>query len=174
MDRQQLSRELNDRAFALPLKDFHRNAMLDLVLAWGSLDGILGMLWAKFLNLPLHEAADEVGKKNGSAKLAEVIGAISQVEAGKNFAKRLRKHKKTYEKHSKPRNKIAHGHCAGYLLSNEKYVVFAVFERVAGSEDMAVDAVSIEEMERATEWGGKFATWIMNLLTSLEPKSDQA
>lgn len=39
---------------------------------------------------------------------------------------------------------------------------------------MAVDAVPIEEMERATEWGGKFAAWIMNLLTSLEPKSDQA
>ncbi|KAF0170318.1 MAG: hypothetical protein FD162_3584 [Rhodobacteraceae bacterium] len=124
------------------------------------------------MNLPLHEAADEIGKQNGSAKLAEVIKIISQVEAGKNFAKLLRKHKKTYEKYSKPRNKIAHGHCAGYLLCDENYVVFAVFERVAGSENMAADAVPVEEMERATKWGGMFAAWIMNLLSGLETRSN--
>lgn len=119
MDTSQLNRELEAENYTLPLKPIHREAMLDLVLAWGTLDGVLGMLLAKFLNLPLHEAADEIGKQNGSAKLAEVIKIISQVEAGKNFSKLLRKHKKTYEKYSKPRNKIAHGHCPGYLLCDE-------------------------------------------------------
>lgn len=172
MDERTLNSELEAGNFNLPLKPLHREAMLDLVLAWGTLDGVLGMLLAKFLNLPLHEAADEIGKQNGSAKLAEVIKIISQVEAGKNFAKLLRKHKKTYEKYSKPRNKIAHGHCAGYLLCDENYVVFAVFERVAGSENMAADAVPVEEMERATKWGGMFAAWIMNLLSGLETRSN--
>lgn len=174
MDEVTLNRELEAGKLKLPLKPIHRDAMLDLVLAWGTLDGVLGMLLAKFLNLPLHEAADQIGKQNGSAKLAEVIKIVSQAEAGEKFAKLLRKHKKTYEKYSKERNKIAHGHCAGYLLCDENYIVFAVFERVAGGESMATDAVPIEVMERATKWGEMFGAWIMNLLSGLEQSSGEA
>lgn len=172
MDVKRLNNELSKGAYALPLKDFQRNAMIDLVLAWGTLDGVLGMLLGKFLNLPLQEAADEIGKQNGSAKLAEVIRIISQLDAGKAFANQLRRHKKTYEKYSKPRNRIAHGHCAGYLTSDENYVIFAVFERV-DIEYLAADAVPIEEMERATKWGQMFAAWLLRILERLDSESAQ-
>ncbi|KAF0170319.1 MAG: hypothetical protein FD162_3585 [Rhodobacteraceae bacterium] len=44
MDERTLNSELEAGNFNLPLKPLHREAMLDLVLAWGTLDGVLGML----------------------------------------------------------------------------------------------------------------------------------
>ncbi|MCC5975206.1 MAG: hypothetical protein JJT81_14295 [Rubellimicrobium sp.] len=162
MDSKQLAHELKAGKVELPLKPIHRDAMLDLVLAWGTLDGALAMLLADIMRLPYHEAADTIGKQGGSGKLAEMIRLIRQSDSAKDAVKFLKKHKNLYERYSKPRNRIAHGHCAGYLLADENYVVFVVFERV-GHEDLAVDAVPVEEMERATRWGKEFAAFIVQM-----------
>ena len=167
MDERTLNSELEAGNFKLPLKPLHREAMLDLVLAWGTLDGALAMLLAHVMGLPYHEAADTIGKQNGSGKLAEMIRLIKQRDSAEDAAKFLKKHIKLYERHSKSRNKIAHGHCAGYLLADENYVVFAIFERVA-EENLAVDAVPVEEMERATKWGEAFAAFIDQMLNRLD------
>lgn len=53
-------------------------------------------------------------------------------------------------------------------MADESYVVFTIFERV--DEGMAVDAVPIEEMERATKWGNAFASVIMQILDRLDPE----
>ena len=49
------------------LEQRHRDAMLDLVLAWGSLDGALGMLLSRVLGVPLDQGAKLIGKLPNSA-----------------------------------------------------------------------------------------------------------
>lgn len=119
------------------------------------------------MGLSYHEAADTIGKQNGSGKLAEMIRLIKQRDSAEDSAKLLKNHKKLYERHSKSRNKIAHGRCAGYLLADENYIVFTIFERV-GDENLAVDAVPIDEMERATKWGEAFSAFIFQMLNRLD------
>jgi len=50
--------------------------MLDLVLTWATIDGALSMLVANVREIPWVEAADDVRKRRGSAKLYEVIQAL--------------------------------------------------------------------------------------------------
>lgn len=152
-----------------PIKDFHRAAMLDLILTWGTLDGALSMLAARILGLQMHEAADEIGKLRGSAKIAKMIKVFSEVEEGKTVAKILKKHKKAYEKHSVPRNRIAHAHCVGYSAIDDDYILFAVFERV-GEDGLAVDAVPVEEMQRATSWGRNLTKIALRIVDDTELK----
>lgn len=66
---------------------------------------------------------------------------------------------------------IAHGHCAGYLTADETFVVFAIFERV-GEENLAVEAVPIEEMERAVKWCETFAAFIVQMLNRLDGEEE--
>lgn len=174
MDERTLNSELEAGNYKLPLKPIHRDAMLDLVLAWGTLDGALSMLLSTVMGLQYHEAADTIGRKKGSLKFLEMCDLIKQDDFDGEAAKAvkfLKKHKKLYERHSKPRNKIAHGHCAGYLLADDNFVVFAIFERT-GEEGLAVDAVPVEEMERATKWGEAFTTFILNLLNRLDSEAE--
>jgi hypothetical protein len=172
MDNKTLAREREAGNYTLPLKPMYRDAMLDLVLAWGTLDGALAMLLATIIGLPYHRAADTIGKQRGSGKLAEMIRLIKQHDSAEaeKAAKFLGKHKKHSERHSKLRNKIAHGHCAGYLLADENYVVFALFERVDDAH-LAVDAVPVEEMERATKWGNDFSADIVKVLNRLDSEA---
>lgn len=151
-----------------PIKEYHRTAMLDLVLTWGTLDGALGVLTARILGLQMHEAAEEIGKLRGSAKIAKMIKVFSEVEEGENVAKVLKKHKKAYEKHSVPRNRIAHAHCVGYSAIDDDYILFAVFERIGG-DGLAVDAVPVEEMQRATSWGRNFTKMALRIVDETEP-----
>ncbi len=171
MDERTLNSELEAGNYKLPLAPIHREAMLDLVLAWGTLDGALAMLLARVMEVPYHEAADTIGKQSGSGKLAEMIRLIKQRDSAEEAIKFIKKHKKLYERHSKPRNKIAHGHCAGYLLADENFVVFALFERT-GEEGLTVDAVPIEEMQRATKWGEALATFILKTLNRLDSEDE--
>lgn len=134
------------------LEQRHRDAMLDLVLAWGSLDGALGMLLSRMLGLPLDQGAELIGKHSGSAKLAKVRRLLRNAPGGANAARIMKKHKKNYERYSSARNRIAHSHCAGVWTRNRDFIVFAVFEKVEDNE-LAVEAIPIKDMQRATRWG---------------------
>ncbi|MCZ7675927.1 MAG: hypothetical protein M5U35_08725 [Roseovarius sp.] len=171
MDEMTLNSELKAGNFKRSLNPKHREAMLDLVLAWGTLDGALAMLLARVMGLPYHKAADTIGKQSGSGKLAEMIRLIKRRDSTEEATKLLKKHKKLYERYSKPRNKIAHGHCVGYLSADDSFVVFAIFERT-GEENLAVDAVSVEEMKSATKWGEGFKTFIIEMLDRLDSEDD--
>lgn len=134
------------------LEQRHRDAMLDLILAWGELDGALGILLSRFLDVALAEGADLIGRTPGSAKMAEIVKRLREARGGDAAARTMKKHKKSYERYAKPRNCIAHSKCLGVWTRDPEFVVFAVFERV--EEDLlAIDRVPIEEMQRATRWG---------------------
>lgn len=144
--------EINSGEYGNPLKQFHRDAMLDLVLAWGSLDGALTMLVSAFTGEDLHNTASRLLKVKGTTKLLEIARILEENEQDSQMAKNFKRLKKRYDKHSKPRNRIAHGHCAGYLLGDEQYLVFAVAEP-EGVDQMVAEAIPVEEIIAATEYG---------------------
>jgi len=163
----QISQISSEDGIQSPLLPYHRDAMLDLILTWAKLDGALGMLLSRFLGLPMHQGAEKIGKLRGSAKIAQMVKLLRDVEAADDLVKNLRKMKKTYEKYSDVRNRIAHSNCVGFSAKDNSYVIFLTFEKV-GDEELAVDAVPIEEMERAKEWGENFSSWAQKIVNVTE------
>ncbi|WP_093445887.1 hypothetical protein [Pseudooceanicola nitratireducens] len=147
-----LIEEISSGEYGNPLKPFHRDAMLDLILAWGSLDGALTMLVSAFTGEDLHATASRLMKVKGTAKILEIARLLEEHDRESQIAKNFRKLKKRYEKHSRPRNRIAHGHCAGYLLADEQYLVFAVAEP-EGEDQMVAEAIPVEEIIAAKRFG---------------------
>jgi len=152
--------------YGTPLQQYHRDAILDLVLAWASLDGALTMLVSAHTGEELPEAARRLAKLKGTAKLLEIAGVFDEDEQGTKIARKFRKLKKRYEKHSKPRNRIAHAHCAGYLLSDEQYLVFAVAEP-EGEDGMAIEAIPVEIVHAATEFEKSLTTFALQTVDKI-------
>ncbi len=161
--------ELQAADYGSPLKQFQRDTLLDLVLAWGSLDGALTILVSTFTGEALHEAADRMGKLKGSMKILEIVALLEGIrltsEVANEMVKKFKKLKKRYEKHSKPRDRIAHAHCCGYLLSDDQYIVFAITER-EGQDHMAVEAIPIQEIVDATNFGRTLTTFAIQTAES--------
>ena len=135
------------------LEPSHREAMLELILAWGSLDGALGIMLAAVLGVPIAQGAEIVHRLPTSAKFEEIRKYLRSADGGDEAARIVKKHKRTYEKYTIPRNRIAHSHCAGFWRVDSDYIVFATYERVGDGDRLAVDAVPIQEMRRAARWG---------------------
>lgn len=148
------------------LEQRHRDVMLDLVLTWGSLDTALGMLVSCVRGLPLDQGAEVIGRRPGSAKLAEVCRHLRNTPGGADAADIMEKHKRSYEQHARPRNRIAHSRCAGYWTRDPEFIVFATFEKVADDE-LAVDLIPIQEMQRATRWGRAMRDLALKLADTL-------
>jgi hypothetical protein len=140
----------------------HRDAMLDLILAWGTLDGALGILLSRVLGLPLDRGAEVIGKSPGSARLAALQTALRTHPEGADAARIMRKHKRSYERHSFVRNRIAHSHCVGVWTRDTDFIVFAAFEK-AEDNALAFDGIPIQEMRRATKWGRAMAGFAIRL-----------
>src|SRR4051812_24813695 len=108
----------------------HRDAMLKLILTWGTMDGALGMMLAKIAGKPLVDMAELISRANGSTRFAEMRKILKETPGAENAVAKLKKYKKQYEKFSTVRNAIAHSHCAGVLTKDREYLVFAAFEKV--------------------------------------------
>ena len=141
------------------LEQRHRDAMLDVVLAWGSLDGALGMLLSGVRGLSLYEGAAEVGAMPASAILAEVHKAIrtamtradaSEHETFLRVASTIRRYKKKHEALSVVRNRIAHAHCKGVWKVDRNFIVFMIFQQQG--DGLAVQCIPIENMEYAAKF----------------------
>ena len=144
------------------LEQRHRDAMLDLVLAWGSLDGALGMLLSRVLGVPFDQGAELIGKLPSSARLTEVRNILRNAPGGADAARTMKKHKKDYKRHSLARNRIAHSHCVGVWTRNRDFIVFAAFEKVQDNA-LALYAIPIQEMQRATRWGRAMTAFALKL-----------
>ena len=140
-----------------------RDAMLDLVLAWGSLDGALAMLLTRMVGVPFEEGAALVGKMPGSAVFAEMHRALKAAPGGADAARLMKRHKRAYERHSDIRNHIAHSHLAGVQRSDPDRLVFAVYQR-CGDGGLVVDAVHIDQVRRATRWGRAMRVYAMRVV----------
>ena len=152
------------------LEQRHRDAMLDLVLAWGELDGALGILLSGVRGLPLDQGAELIGRLPSSAKLAEVCKVLWNAPGGADAARIMKKHKKNYELHSRPRNRIAHSHCVDVWTQDRNFIVFATFKKVANNV-LAVDRIPIQEMQRATRWGRAMRDLALKLADALSAEA---
>lgn len=159
--------ELKAASFELPLKPYQRDVMLDLILAWGTLDGALSQLVAAFSAEPLCVTVERIGKSNGSAKIREIVDLLKSDERTKEKSKTFKRIKRKYEKYSVARNRIAHGHCAGYLSCDEQYLVFAVAER-EGEDELAVEAIPLAQMIAATNFGNELAAISIEIVKEFE------
>lgn len=139
--------DLNDLEKELTLSA--REAMLDLVLRWASLDGAVSQFYAAVFGLVDEESADEITSEKMSSKLRKAELAIRPVVP--ELAGKLAKLKKQAEKYGKVRDTIAHCHCAGMLRSKPNYLVFLRYRRhVHGG--LIVDAVPVEQFVEATRF----------------------
>ena len=150
------------------LEQRHRDVMLDLVLAWGSLDGALGMLLSSLQGNPFDEGAQAIGTSTNSAKLREIRKILQDTPGGADAAGVMEKHEEAYKRHSFPRNRIAHSRCAGIWTQDPRFIVFQNFEKVEENE-LAVYAIPIEEMQRATRWGEAMTKLALRLADALAP-----
>ena len=146
----------------------HRDAMLDLVLAWASLDVALGMLLSGVRGLPLHEGAEQIGVMGATAKLNEVYKAVRAVPGAAEAARKLKKHKKNYEIHAAPRNSVAHACCVGVSSTDADYVVFTAFKKF-GADQLVCDAIPVQQMHRATVWGRAMRDLVMRMVNVYYP-----
>ncbi len=152
------------------LEQRHRDAMLDLVLAWGELDGALGILLSGVRDLPLVQGAELVGRRANAAKLEEICKVLRNAPGGADAARIVKKHKKHYELHARPRNRIAHSRCRGVWTQDRNFIVFMTFEKVADNE-LAVDLIPIQEMQRATRWGRAMSDLALKLADALSAEA---
>ena len=147
-----LKDEVTHRNYAWPLELRHRDAMLDLVLAWGTLDGALTMLVGDINGWPLPETAKEFHKKKASIKFRCAIKSLEKNKgltgSAEEAVKKLKKIKKDYEKYSKIRNIIVHSKCIGYLKKYEERIVFLIAEPEDENE-MRIEAIHITYIKQA-------------------------
>ena len=150
------------------LEQRHRDAMLDLVLTWGTLDGALGMLLSRVLGVPFDQGAELMSKMPSSARMAEVRKVLRNAPGGADAARIVKKHKKNYERYSFARNRIAHSHCAGVWTRDQDYIVFAPFKKFEDNL-LAVDAIPIQDMQRATRWGRTVTAMALEIVDGNPP-----
>lgn len=143
----------------------HRDVMLDLVLAWASLDVALGMMLCRLLNVPMPQGAELVKDVPSHARFEHMRKLLLTNPTGAEAAGKLRKYKRSYEKHSKVRNLLAHSRCAGVWRRDPQYVVFATFAKV-DADSLAVDAVPLEEMKHAITWGQAMTKLALDIVDS--------
>ena len=116
--------------------------------------------------MPLHEGAQQIGTLKNSAKLTEVRKILRDAPGGADAARIMKRHEKNYELHSFPRNRIAHSRCAGLWTRDRDIIVFQTFANV-GENELALDMISIEAVERATRWGRTMTALALKLADAL-------
>ncbi|MBB5985799.1 hypothetical protein [Sphingobium lignivorans] len=142
---------------------FHRDVMLDLILAWAEVDVALKLLLSKVLNVGMSDGADLIGRMPASAVLAQIRKAAAANSASLEVLKLIRGHRRQYDKHAKPRNLIAHSKCVGYWIVDPNYLVFTSFEKTAEGE-LAVDRTPLEEMRRSHRWALAMTAMAMRIV----------
>jgi len=135
------------------LEQRHRDAMLEVILSWASLEGALGMMLARIVGITPVQAAELVEKMPAAARFVEMrrIMLESTAPHALEAAQKLKKHKKSYEALAPVRNMIAHSHCVGYWRPHPDFVVFMTFKKV-GPDALAVDGLNVHAMNHATRW----------------------
>jgi hypothetical protein len=146
------------------LDDWHRGAMLELVLTWGSLDVSLGYFASHFFPAAATtQIAEVLGKRRASAKLHQIVQLLRSVSGAKSsqdLRKALKGAKRDLEQHSKTRDLIAHAKCIGCREDDPEWIGFLKFERVS-EDELAMYQVPITEIRGATAWGKRFDQWLV-------------
>jgi hypothetical protein len=127
-----------------------RETMLDLVLAWGELDGAISILVAASFGLDPTRGAILLGRASAPEKLLR-LKRLYQALGDATTAKAVGDLRGEYEQHSAGRNLVAHSKCLGVRASDPDRIIFASFE-VTEATQLAIDDASIPAMLNAVAW----------------------
>ncbi len=154
------------------LSEAARDAMLDLILAWAHLDGMLSQWVAAKFGLAPDKTAILLGRSDAQSKLLK-LQRLYAMEGADELVPTIRAIRKSYAKQVSPRNTVAHASCRGFLKSESDRIVFAAFEAVKLGE-LAIDTIPIEVMERSTRWANLLSERVEKIINILDPLPDQA
>lgn len=87
------------------------------------------------------------------SRIADARKALRGTPDRNRAARILKRHKKAYELHAKPRNLIAHAKCVGTLAADHDFAAFQEF----GDGGLLIEAVHIQTMRNASRWARAFA-----------------
>ncbi|HEX8401109.1 MAG TPA: hypothetical protein VF628_05340 [Allosphingosinicella sp.] len=149
-----------------------KDAMLDLILAWAHLDGMLSLWVGVKFGLRPDKTAILLGRSDAQSKLLK-LQRLYAMEGADQLVPQIRAIRKSYEKQVAPRNTMAHASCRGCLKSEPDRIVFAAFEAVKLGEP-AIDAVPIEVMERSTRWANLLSERVEKIINVLDPLPAEA
>lgn len=140
-------------------------AMLDLVLAWARVDTTIAQLATAAFNMDPTVGAVIFGRMPVPDRLRKMRELNLQL-GRTSSASELRKLKKHYEEHSKPRNTIAHAACVGFLRKPDR-IVFLPFESEGSFGKLAVEVIPIAVMKkrrhsRGTSTKKRWRCWMSN------------
>lgn len=145
-------------------------AMLNLVLAWAHVDGALSLWVGVKFELRADKTAILLGRSDAQSKLAK-LQRLYSLEGATQFVATIKAIKKSYEKHVRPRNTVAHASCRGCLKSEPDRIIFASYEAVK-LDQLAIDAIPIEVMERSTAWANLLSERVEKIINILDPLAD--
>lgn len=134
-----------------------------LVLQWARVDAAISQIVAASFSLSPTAGAILMERTSVADRLRKVRQL--QLSLGRNdHAKSLQKVKKQYEEHAKPRNMIAHAACAGVWTQSRQHLVFMPFEVEGAYGNLAIEAIHINVIRRATRFGIALEKNIMALV----------
>lgn len=129
-----------------------RLIMLELVMTWARVDTTIGQLTTTLFGISPSIGAVLFNRMRVQDRLMKLRDLCLQVEQPES-AKHFRKLKDQYEKHSKPRNLIAHATCIGVTRTEPQHLVFLPFEAEGAYGNLAIEQVPVEMVIQSIRWG---------------------
>jgi hypothetical protein len=149
-----------------PLEQRHRDAMLDLILAWAKIDGSLGWFLSMLHGFDPAEGAILIEDMKPGQIFADARKAIRQMAGGDQAAQKIKKMKLAYENYAPIRNRIAHSFCAGISTENADLIVFLVYSKEG--DGLAVEVDHIDTIKRATTYAKALDGYLWEVSNRIE------
>lgn len=128
-----------------------REVLLDVILAWASLDMATAFFVASVCELTPDEGADKFGRKEIADKLKRASKAL-QTRGKEDLASKVREVAHIYPDKALLRRRIAHSRCAGVRKSLPNRIIFLPFEREGPRGNLAVEIIDISKFADAAKW----------------------
>jgi hypothetical protein len=163
--------DLSPENLTFNLDSNSREAILDLVLAWGRYDGLISQWLLHAFGLSLDSGSILLGNMDTRTKLDRLKG-LYQHHGMKSAVANIAKLQKAHLEYVDIRNLIAHSGCAGQVKSHPWMVAFAPVKTTKGLLDtMIIEAVSVTRMHNAERWAQETSDALFTFIQMCQPRS---
>lgn len=140
-----------------------RDAMLDLVLAWASLDMATAFFLASLSGLDPDLGAEKYGRKEIADKFKRTSKLLD--EAGEHDrSAEIKKIAEAYPSKALYRRRIAHARCAGVRKSDPEKLVFLPYEREGAPGNLAIEIFDVSLLIDARNWADAVHGYLMAMV----------
>jgi len=149
----------------IPASD--RLLMLDLVMVWARVDTSIGQMASTLFGMTPSIGAIVFNRMRVQDRLKRCRDLCLQIEHAEGAA-HFKKLRTDYERHSKPRNLIAHACCIGITRLSPRSLVFLPFEAEGGFGNLAIEQLPMPMVQDAIEWGERIDADVIAYLNENE------